>query len=456
MAEDPIEMTFQEPETEDAPQDEEAKKEKITLDMEDHFTLPHPASYIKFQNKDLQIFSLETSQIVIEKKGDEIIGRKTKEGSIGLLLLRGFYALMAFLLSGFIFIFCIQILLFLFIGLITESGSTGTNTETFQGGPFISTFLSLPVFIYGLSNFMATATAFTSDIGRGSNFIRSVANLNEDNVFFDWATFVFFMLVPFVVGCGTLYSKQDDWWEITASTWLICIFSYYLIFVILILFYEVRGCLILTSTHPKLRKEFDDSGDENETSQGDKIYSFRNIKRAVEIRLKQKYSAIKVEETIHEDKDDDDDGIIDASNNVQSICNGLSNIAKKLPWCFETLEEPKLFKTFDEIKEDAPFETTESWSLEKLFFIARSKQVIGITHGISKLTKSQILSTLLCAIIGSLIPILLLGGLMTWFDIPPFVTAVVVVVMIISTILSLSKSGKETILRDLDDHLKAK
>ena len=114
-------------------------------------------------------------QTTLEKKKDSnlIVVKQASVASPGIMLLRLAYTLVAFMVAGFVFVFCIQIALFLFLGLAIESGAywhsltsffslflllltcpcvlglTSNNTENYF--TFIGTLLSIPVFIGGLS-----------------------------------------------------------------------------------------------------------------------------------------------------------------------------------------------------------------------------------------------------------------------------------------------------------------
>ena len=94
------------------------------MKVQDHFSLSNPSSSVNFGEDEALIFFHNNSQTTLEKKrgSDVIIAKQADLGSAGLIFTRFVYTLVAFLMAGFVFIFCIQIVLFLFLGLAIESG----------------------------------------------------------------------------------------------------------------------------------------------------------------------------------------------------------------------------------------------------------------------------------------------------------------------------------------------
>ena len=92
--------------------------------VKDHFSLSHPTSTISFKDDEAIVLVDNLEQVILEKKecDDYIIAKQTTVSSPGLMLMRTAYTLVALLMSGFILVFCLQIVLFLFLGLAIESG----------------------------------------------------------------------------------------------------------------------------------------------------------------------------------------------------------------------------------------------------------------------------------------------------------------------------------------------
>ncbi len=94
------------------------------MTIQDHFTLSNPSSHVMFADDEAMVFVDNLEQITLEKKKDNgyIVAKQGTIGSPGIMMLRLAYTLIAFLMAGFVFVFCIQIVLFLFLGLAIESG----------------------------------------------------------------------------------------------------------------------------------------------------------------------------------------------------------------------------------------------------------------------------------------------------------------------------------------------
>ena len=94
------------------------------ITVKDHFSLSNPSSTATFANDETLIFNDNLEQVVLEKKEgeDHITAKQATVASPGLMFTRVAYTIVAFLISGYMFVFCIQLVLFLFLGLAIESG----------------------------------------------------------------------------------------------------------------------------------------------------------------------------------------------------------------------------------------------------------------------------------------------------------------------------------------------
>lgn len=85
--------------------------------------------------------------------------------------LRIAYTLITIIFVGFLFVFCCQVFLFIFIAL-------PTNTDKIWSIPGINimeALLSIPVLLYGLTSLMTMGCAFVVDAYRGGALFRSTA-----------------------------------------------------------------------------------------------------------------------------------------------------------------------------------------------------------------------------------------------------------------------------------------
>lgn len=104
----------------------------IVSTFKDHFTLPIPSSVIRYRNLHSAARILEASdaQFVLEDLYDEreksrhVSVRRIHDTSEGVRFLRTLYALVTAFWTGFLFIFCLQVLLFLFLDVAIQSGAT--------------------------------------------------------------------------------------------------------------------------------------------------------------------------------------------------------------------------------------------------------------------------------------------------------------------------------------------
>ena len=90
--------------------------------VQEHFTLSNPASTINLGEKEAIVIVENLEQITLERIGNQIVAKQTSLGSPGLFLMRCAYTFVAIFLSVIIFASCIQISLYLFLGVAIESG----------------------------------------------------------------------------------------------------------------------------------------------------------------------------------------------------------------------------------------------------------------------------------------------------------------------------------------------
>ena len=208
----------------------------------DDATLDVQSSFLRAN----RVFKLGRKQLVIERKSneegtDEFLAKEINTGSAGLYLLRGIYTAVAFLMSGFMFNFCVQVFLYLFLGLVTELGGVGREVDdAFTFLPFMGILLSIPVFLIAFANMMTLAMVFVQNTWNGHHFTKTA--LKWKSVIVDWVALLVFVVVPILVGTISLSLNVDDWWNQTLLAWMICVFCYFLVFSMFAIYHEVNGC----------------------------------------------------------------------------------------------------------------------------------------------------------------------------------------------------------------------
>lgn len=105
-------------------------------------------------------------------------------------------------------------------------------------------------------------------------------------------------------------------------------------------------------------------------------------------------------------------------------------LTQRMPKLFVTLDVPRRCWQQAEIDHNVPFYTKNSWSLEMVFCRKRNESHIAMLSGESALTQKQTASSLVCYIFGVLFYILVLTGLMVFFQAPSALIAVVVVLFV--------------------------
>ena len=216
--------------------------------FKDHFTLQIPSSTVRYRGRNAaaKIVEGNTAQFVLEETFDpetrehKVDIRRIHNTTEGVRFLRIGYALVTAFWTGFLFVFCLQVLLFLVLDLAIESGATSKGEANW--GNAIGVILSLPPFVHGLASALVIAGSFISDTVNGHTLIRNFAVRHIQPTTLEWLFFAFFLGFPLFVMCISLLSGSDDWWEVTLLFWLACVFVFFCFFCVNVIFYEIRAC----------------------------------------------------------------------------------------------------------------------------------------------------------------------------------------------------------------------
>ena len=391
--------------------------------FKDHFTLQIPSSTIRYREKHsaARVIEGSDSQFVLEETYDpdtkkhSIEIRKIHNTSEGVRFLRLSYALVTAFFTGFLFVFCLQVLLYLVLDLALESGAT-THQEEANWGKALGAILGFPALVYGFSSGLVLAGAYIADTCRGHYLIQNFTFRGIDPVTVEWMFFAFFLGLPVLVMSVTLLVGTDDWWAITLLFWFSCVLAFFVIFCAHVLLYEFRACWDV------IQKYSDDDNDN----------FFHVLARCITLRQISTYSGLKrvsylsrgtIVDSEYTDKkrltESEHGDIIPESYQEQVTRMGKFTLSKRFStdggWgLYEPLEgnEQRVF-TLDDARDVRPYVTSHTWNLEKIFCRPKDSRYIAIISGPGAITKSQMKSSMACSLIGTvLIFFLIFAGLM--------------------------------------------
>lgn len=133
--------------------------------LKDHFTLSHPTSTIRYRrnNNAARIIEDADKQYILEETDEDngehgITIRQLHDTSEGVRFLRITYALATAFWTGFFFIFCVQILLFVFLDLAIQFGIT--TGDDIRWGAGLGVMFSIFPFIHGLASGLVIAGVY--------------------------------------------------------------------------------------------------------------------------------------------------------------------------------------------------------------------------------------------------------------------------------------------------------
>mmetsp|Transcript_8665 Transcript_8665/g.13355 ORF Transcript_8665/g.13355 Transcript_8665/m.13355 type:complete len:1019 (+) Transcript_8665:68-3124(+) len=418
---------------EEAPDDVAPSQELVVqpLKFRDHHSLKGPSSRLMFQRRRYQVYPQRNSEFVLQhdRRTGTITARQGKDGSIGLSGLRFLYATVAMFMMGFLFVFCLQLLLFLFLGLVSGSGLT--SDQDFDYSQFYGTLASIPLFVYSLACALALATAFVGDAWNGSPFLDSSTKWKGFKM--QWINFSIYLGIPMMVAIISLFARTDSWWFYTAITWYSCVFALYCLFCVLVVYYEINGTMELIVKYKGYQEV-------NENS------SFWDLlKYTLRLRQVQRYSGrttvrylvdgsmvVDARDSLRRDHDNQAfrGMALDTKTHESCYCK-LTKWKKWQDWGW--VEDTKDIRQFsiDETRDVAPFVTSDTWSLEKMYCRSRKKKFIAVLNGPNALRPEQLLSSFVCALIGNLMVILFLTAFLIWFEVNAWTILFAIVVVII-------------------------
>ena len=385
------------------------------------------------------MFSNGTEQFQIVETNKSLKTKITSDGSSGLSALRAWYALIAVLMMGFLLIFCLQVLLFLFVSLVMEGGlSSNQKLNIFH---LLGSILSIPVFVYGLASALVRApmskrlsagvsynhkshnvasyylpqtmcSEFVMDTWNGHVFFRSIVRWSA--VAIDWYNFFAFLGIPLAVMVYEMF-VSEHFWEKTALTWFVCVLVSFALFCLGVFVLEIWGALELLSHHPDYALiEF------NCRSIG------QFLKRAILLRQMQGYSGVRTRTFFVEgskalptaNDSYDESGLADHEYRTESI-SWYTRMTQKISdeW-FPEYPTPKRQYNIEDVLDREVFVTDATWNLEKLFCRRSRARSVMVVNGESAVTNAQIWSSLICAVAGNVIIVIFVAGLLSWGGAP--------------------------------------
>ena len=335
-----------------------------------------------------------------EKLGMELRG--TVQVTPALSLLRGIYSVIAVFMGSFLFILGINILLFLFIHLVSvfkDDGEIGVQV--------VASVFSVPVFVYSLASAMTLVTNFVADTFFGNRFLRG-SGLGI--VFTEWIAFIFYLGVPLLAFIVTLFMGKPNWWEVSLLTWFASVLTFWCFFSACVFYFEITHCLKI---------ERDRQGEKGTTEQmgwRDKTrYWLEKAKDATKCTTRIRLSG---KETKYKKQKGEEKPEYGDKHNRCPV--GLCSLLTMKLSCYKQFDEEEQKKeilSLGEVLGFTTYVTRYSWSLDKLFCRnKRQTSSIFLTSGDARVDGHQIKSSIACRIIGNVLICLLVVGLFVWMS----------------------------------------
>ena len=323
------------------------ESEPMLGSIEDHFTLPGASNLVRFRNRRnaARVYEANGVQMVLEETYDRstrkstIIAKRLTDDTFGTSFLRLLYTIVVSLFTGFFFVFCLQVLLFLVLDLAVESGATALNS-TLHVGTVIGVVMAIIVFVAAFAEALVIAGAYIVDMWTGHYLAKQFFFKKLNDVTTEWIFFVMFLLLPLLVMAGSLLNESPHWWSNTAIVWFSCVMAFFAIFCFNIVFYEIKAAYDFA----------------HNWRDDDSTKTLHILKRCVLLRQRHKYSgksqnlflARSYFSTTEDTESAEKSQIYDETRVVSH--SWWSHVTEKCPdWMFEKLEVPCRLNTIEDV-----------------------------------------------------------------------------------------------------------
>jgi hypothetical protein len=404
----------------------------MIVGFKDHFTLALPSSVVRYRESGsaARVIEGQDSQFVLEETYDAkedkhaVSIRNIQDSSEGAKVLRLSYAIVTAFWTGFLFVFCLQILLFLVLDLAIQVGATSRQDANW--GAALGVIFSILPFVYGLASALVIAGEFILDTWRGHYLIRNFTLRSMSTVVVDWIFFAFFLGLPLFMMGITLLAQLDNWWQITSLFWFSSVAAFYVLFTVNVIWYEMRACWEVTRN--RYHTDIDSY--------------WALITKSILLRQVSVYSGKKTVNFLSQgtikDAEATDKGTSTRNIIAETRVESLNLKSRITNWNFmttdgalglyEKLETPERVYTIDDARDVRPYVTSHTWSLEKIFCRAKDSRYIAIVKGPGAVTRAQMRSSLVCSVIGNFLIFFLFLALLVWLELGASFTLLILAV----------------------------
>ncbi|CAJ1933045.1 unnamed protein product [Cylindrotheca closterium] len=398
--------------------------EDLLPDFQDHFSLPKESCMVRSRKKanGVRVYDPGFSQqVVIEETYDENNGlkievKKMTDVTTGHQLMNAFYAIVAALFAGFLFVFCLQILLFVVLDLSIESGATsfnktadGEEDNSIRWSTVIGVAFALISFSHYFAEALVIAGSFIMDAYNDHPLSRTfiLKGNKHGHVIIEWLFLSCFFLFPIFVGCVGLLAASDKWWYYTSLSWFILVMAFFCIFCFCVVFYEVGSCYSFVANR----------------QDADSDFILDVLKRCVLLRQTRRMSGYVTSSGLARNVFTNTEAT-DHTRKSQIYKSSLeihTPIWTRLVSCMPSFlytnlsENPKTIHTIPDVQDYRPFLTKHTWSLERIFCRPEPSRYISIVRGPGALTKGQLRSSVICSLLSMFFICLLVAGFLVWF-----------------------------------------
>lgn len=318
--------------------------------------------------------------------------------------------------------FSLELLLYLVLDLTIELGITSKGD--LHIGTAIGTFLAFPVYIHGLACGLVIGVHFVEDSWGGNSLVKRFVFGQFNAVVAEWVIFTIVLGIPLLVMVVTLFSRIDNWWEITSLVWFCCMCMSYLVFAAAVVVIENLACFELTRNQ-------DDNDD-------DKWHQV--IRRSILLRQRNRYggtvsSTYLAKGSIQTSRGADQGGArLEATRRTHTSAYSKFIAQQWLSTdgglgLFHKLDEPKPIYTLADIKGEHPYVTAETWSLDSIYCRPSQAHYIGVIKGPQSLTEAQWRSSIIYALIANCFLVLIASAFLVWLGLPRFAFALLVILV---------------------------
>mmetsp|Transcript_13159 Transcript_13159/g.21355 ORF Transcript_13159/g.21355 Transcript_13159/m.21355 type:complete len:955 (-) Transcript_13159:75-2939(-) len=407
------------------------------VSLKEHFSLKGCASTIRYRNKCVQVIQSKNRQLILEQSNEKcrdgpspVSVKETHVNPPGSSLLRIVHVVLALLCFGFVFAFGVAVIFYLFLSIATQFPSTSQDGNGV--GYAICMIFGIPIFVQSVVAAITISMGLVSDAWDRFRFFYTIGYW--DQVLSEWVLFIIVIFTPVFTVAVTLLTGDSGWWHTSALVLFFVFFVTFLVYAVSVVFINCATSILLLREHVQ-------SPDASYLS---------TLRIGILTCERFWYSIYEYRHFVVETSYDFD--IYNTEKAPERISHGFWSSLVRFCCCHQRKPqdseerrsanscffdfpgtEKRMFNSF-EYRGVLPFFSENQWSLEQLWCSTKKSFPVNVVKGRGALRQPQLFSSIVCSYISSALILLVVIGVLVYFQV--YIAASVVVAVLVALALT--------------------